>query len=102
MADGRFRGEAEVGREARTADLVENDPLRKSGGPKCCNAQQRLFHDVVGCDPRPERNAHEAAEIRYAHRRRGRRVAVRGARTTTGKIASHWRAGIWVASASVR
>ena len=28
------------------------DPLRKSGGQKCCNAQHGLFDDVVGYDPR--------------------------------------------------
>jgi hypothetical protein len=27
------------------------DPIRKSGGPKCCDAQYGLFNDVVGCDP---------------------------------------------------
>jgi hypothetical protein len=31
------------------------DPLRKSGGPKCCDAQRGFFfHDVVGCNPRIE------------------------------------------------
>jgi hypothetical protein len=30
------------------------DPLRKSGGPKCCDAQHGFFNDVVGCDPRLE------------------------------------------------
>jgi len=28
------------------------DPLRKSGGQKCCNAQHGFFDDVVGYDPR--------------------------------------------------
>jgi len=30
------------------------DPLRKSGGPKCCDAQHGFFDDVVGCYPRLE------------------------------------------------
>jgi hypothetical protein len=31
------------------------DPLRKSGGPKCCDAQREIsIHDVVVCDPRIE------------------------------------------------
>jgi hypothetical protein len=30
------------------------DPLRKSGGPKCCDAQHGFFNNVVGCDPRLE------------------------------------------------
>jgi len=27
------------------------DPLRKSDGPKCCDAQHSFFNDMVGCDP---------------------------------------------------
>jgi len=30
------------------------DPLRKSGGPKCCDAQHGFFDDVVGYVPRTE------------------------------------------------
>ena len=30
------------------------DPLRKSGGRKCCDAQHGFFNDVVGCYPRLE------------------------------------------------
>ena len=36
------------------AERGANDPLRKSGGPKCCDAQNGLSNDVVGCDPRFE------------------------------------------------
>ena len=36
-----------------TLDLIRAfDPLRKSGGQKCCNAQHGFFDDVVGYDPR--------------------------------------------------
>jgi hypothetical protein len=31
-----------------------NDPPRKSGGPKCCDAQHDFFDDVVGCYSRLE------------------------------------------------
>ena len=30
------------------------DPLRNSGGPKCCDAQHGVSKDMVGCDPRLE------------------------------------------------
>jgi hypothetical protein len=30
------------------------DPLRKLGGPKCCDEQHGFFNDVVGCYPRLE------------------------------------------------
>jgi hypothetical protein len=30
------------------------DPLRKSGGPKCCDAQHGVSKDMVGCHPRLE------------------------------------------------
>jgi hypothetical protein len=39
-------------RRAHQSDV--NDPLRKSGGPKCCDAQHGFFDDVVRCYPRPE------------------------------------------------
>jgi hypothetical protein len=35
-------------------------PLRKLGGPKCCDAQHGFFGDVVGCYPRLE-ETHETA-----------------------------------------
>ena len=36
------------------AAMAESDPLRKSGEPKCCDAQHGFFNGVVGCDPRLE------------------------------------------------
>jgi hypothetical protein len=30
------------------------DPLRKWGRPKCCDAQDDRFNDVVGCYPQLE------------------------------------------------
>src|ERR1700730_18588809 len=56
------------------------DPLRKSGGPKCCDAQHSFFNDVVGCDPLLEGStgAHERARVHHTPRRRGD-VAARGA-----------------------
>ena len=30
------------------------DPLLKSGGQNCCDAQHGFFSTVVECDPRPE------------------------------------------------
>jgi hypothetical protein len=34
---------------------IENDPLRKSGGPKCCDAQRGISSSgVVACNPRTE------------------------------------------------
>jgi hypothetical protein len=54
------------------------DPLRKSGGPKCCDAQHGFFNDVVGCYPRLE-GAHETTRVHHACRRRSRLVAVGGA-----------------------
>jgi hypothetical protein len=32
---------------------IENDPLRKSGGPKCCEARRGIsYSSVLGCNPR--------------------------------------------------
>jgi hypothetical protein len=40
-------------RRARRSDAF--DPLRKSGGPKCCDAQRGISSSgVVGCNPRTE------------------------------------------------
>jgi hypothetical protein len=42
------------------------DPLRKSGGPKCCDAQLGISSSgVVGCNPRTE-GAHEALRFHDA------------------------------------
>ena len=50
----RFRGIAEVGQRSARAGHDANDPLRKSGEPKCCDAQHGVSKDMVGCDPRLE------------------------------------------------
>src|SRR6516225_7312467 len=40
---------------AASVNSVEIDPLRKSGGPKCCDAQRGISSSgVVGCTPRTE------------------------------------------------
>src|SRR6516165_9345953 len=43
-----------------------------------------FFNDVVGCDPRPEGNAHEATEIYRVTRRRSGRMVIGCARTAAG------------------
>jgi hypothetical protein len=40
---GRDWSEADMPRASEAGRSDENDPLRKSGGPKCCDAQTRLF-----------------------------------------------------------
>jgi hypothetical protein len=47
-----FGRAAEVHGRTASAAFDANDPLRKSGGQKCCNAQHGFFDDVVGYDPR--------------------------------------------------
>jgi hypothetical protein len=50
---GRDRIEADMPRASEAGRSDENDPNRKSGGPKCCDAQHGiLYDDVVGSDPR--------------------------------------------------
>jgi hypothetical protein len=48
----RYRGQP--GNHLLVLSFTGFDPLRKSGGPKCCDAQRGFFNDVVGCYPRPE------------------------------------------------
>jgi hypothetical protein len=43
-----------TGRHLLAMSSSQFDPLRKSGGPKCCDAQHGFFNDVVGCFPRLE------------------------------------------------
>jgi hypothetical protein len=45
-------GTADITGLGAVGGSIENDPLRKSGGPKCCAAQRGLFNDVLGCDRR--------------------------------------------------
>ena len=49
----------------------------------------RFFEEVLGCDPRPEREAHEAAGVHRASRRCSGRVAARGACAAAGEAADH-------------
>jgi hypothetical protein len=49
----RCEGSDAIGakRTCREGRSDEDDPLRKSGRPKCCDAQHGFFNDVVGCYP---------------------------------------------------
>src|SRR5258708_32074857 len=58
--DVRFRGKS--GRAADITGMTESDPLRKFGGPKCCDAQHVFSNDVEGCDTR-RRKAHESSRV---------------------------------------
>ena len=39
-------GAADMDGHAAADDSDENDPLQKSGGQNCCNAQHGFFHDA--------------------------------------------------------
>src|SRR6266849_462022 len=39
------------------------DPVRKSGGPKCCECTTRFFNDVVGCYPRHQESTGRRREF---------------------------------------
>jgi hypothetical protein len=46
---GRFRGEADMDRQAKPAGSVENDPSATSGAQICCDAQRGFsWNGVVG------------------------------------------------------
>jgi hypothetical protein len=49
----RCEGSDAIGakRTCREGRSDEDDPLPKSGRPKCCDAQHGFFNDVVGCYP---------------------------------------------------
>jgi hypothetical protein len=51
------------------------DPLQKSSGPKCCDAQHGVSKDMVGCVILGLRGANETARVHHAARRHGGRVA---------------------------
>jgi hypothetical protein len=65
------------------------DPLRKSGGLKCCDAQHGFFDNVVGCDPRTEEVPMRRRKFIAILGGAGG-MAARGARAATRQDASHW------------
>jgi hypothetical protein len=69
------------------------DPLRKSGGPKCCDAQRGFFNDVVGCYPRLEEITWDgASSSRFSAARRphGRSRRGRSRRGNAGDRIRPW------------
>jgi hypothetical protein len=69
-----------------TPDAI--DPSLPFGNQFCCDAQRIIpTTNVVGCDPRAE-GAYETSRVHHSARRRGGRLAPRGARAAAD--ANNW------------